>query len=154
MLSTMYISSSNFLLSFIYSSGPGFPFSYTNLDLVVIFENMSNNLLLQLESGVALYCTHAKVAWWESIAPCGITLQITMYLSFFLHIIIVSFILFLQQEWLPCWTCFLICSGYQTVNHNAYHEDPYAREFGIRIDERLASVEARVLPPPRVSSMF
>ncbi|KAF7090396.1 hypothetical protein CFC21_093152 [Triticum aestivum] len=38
----------------------------------------------------------------------------------------------------------------QTVNHNAYHEDPYAREFGIRIDERLASVEARVLPPPRL----
>jgi eukaryotic translation initiation factor 2C len=38
----------------------------------------------------------------------------------------------------------------QTVNHNAYHEDPYAQEFGIRIDGRLASVEARVLPPPRV----
>ncbi|KAM0874017.1 hypothetical protein ACQ4PT_037690 [Festuca glaucescens] len=38
----------------------------------------------------------------------------------------------------------------QTVNHNAYHEDPYAQEFGIRIDERLALVEARVLPPPRL----
>ncbi|KAM0838400.1 hypothetical protein ACQ4PT_060985 [Festuca glaucescens] len=37
----------------------------------------------------------------------------------------------------------------QTVNLNAYHEDPYAQEFGIRIDERLASVEARILPPPR-----
>ncbi|KAJ3692123.1 hypothetical protein LUZ60_012473 [Juncus effusus] len=36
----------------------------------------------------------------------------------------------------------------QTVQHNAYYEDPYAQEFGIRIDERLASVEARVLPPP------
>jgi eukaryotic translation initiation factor 2C len=36
----------------------------------------------------------------------------------------------------------------QTVHHNAYHQDPYAQEFGIRIDERLASVEARVLPPP------
>ncbi|GJM94278.1 hypothetical protein PR202_ga10909 [Eleusine coracana subsp. coracana] len=38
----------------------------------------------------------------------------------------------------------------QTVHHNAYHDDPYAQEFGIRIDERLASVEARVLPPPRL----
>jgi hypothetical protein len=48
---------------------------------------------------------------------------------------------------------FLCCllSFDQTVTHNAYHEDPYAQEFGIRIDERLASVEARVLPPPRVS---
>ncbi|KAG0484991.1 hypothetical protein HPP92_009070 [Vanilla planifolia] len=36
----------------------------------------------------------------------------------------------------------------QTVHHNAYHEDPYAKEFGIRISEKLASVEARVLPPP------
>uniref|UniRef100_A0A453CM25 Piwi domain-containing protein n=5 Tax=Triticinae TaxID=1648030 RepID=A0A453CM25_AEGTS len=38
----------------------------------------------------------------------------------------------------------------QTVHHNAYYEDPYAQEFGIKIDERLASVEARVLPPPRL----
>nr|CAB3459881.1 unnamed protein product [Digitaria exilis] len=38
----------------------------------------------------------------------------------------------------------------QTVQHNAYSEDPYAQEFGIKIDERLASVEARVLPPPRL----
>jgi hypothetical protein len=40
------------------------------------------------------------------------------------------------------------------VHHNAYHQDPYAQEFGIRIDERLASVEARVLPPPWVRSKF
>uniref|UniRef100_A0A0E0KU14 Uncharacterized protein n=1 Tax=Oryza punctata TaxID=4537 RepID=A0A0E0KU14_ORYPU len=38
----------------------------------------------------------------------------------------------------------------RTVSHNAYHEDQYAQEFGIKIDERLASVEARVLPPPRL----
>ncbi|XP_066359800.1 protein argonaute 1B-like isoform X3 [Miscanthus floridulus] len=38
----------------------------------------------------------------------------------------------------------------ETVHHNAYSEDPYAQEFGIRIDERLASVEARVLPPPKL----
>ncbi|KAG6523468.1 hypothetical protein ZIOFF_013326 [Zingiber officinale] len=37
---------------------------------------------------------------------------------------------------------------YLTVHHNAYHEDPFAREFGIKISEKLASVEARVLPPP------
>ncbi|AQK95703.1 argonaute1 [Zea mays] len=38
----------------------------------------------------------------------------------------------------------------ETVYHNAYSKDPYAQEFGITIDERLASVEARVLPPPRL----
>ncbi|XP_022997812.1 protein argonaute 1-like [Cucurbita maxima] len=36
----------------------------------------------------------------------------------------------------------------QTVRHNAYHNDPYAKEFGIKISEKLASVEARILPPP------
>ncbi|KAL3716352.1 hypothetical protein ACJRO7_008022 [Eucalyptus globulus] len=36
----------------------------------------------------------------------------------------------------------------QTVHHNAYHEDPYAKEFGIKISERLAQVEARILPAP------
>lgn len=42
----------------------------------------------------------------------------------------------------------------QTVHHNAYHDDPYAREFGIKISEKLASVEARILPAPWVSSCF
>jgi hypothetical protein len=41
----------------------------------------------------------------------------------------------------------------QTVYHNAYHNDPYAKEFGIRISEKLASVEARILPPPWVNSL-
>ncbi|KAH8492011.1 hypothetical protein H0E87_021560 [Populus deltoides] len=36
----------------------------------------------------------------------------------------------------------------QTVYHNAYHNDPYAKEFGIKISDKLASVEARILPPP------
>ncbi|GFZ07637.1 Stabilizer of iron transporter SufD / Polynucleotidyl transferase [Actinidia rufa] len=36
----------------------------------------------------------------------------------------------------------------QTVHHNAYADDPYAKEFGIKISEKLASVEARVLPAP------
>ncbi|WOL05329.1 protein argonaute 1B isoform X2 [Canna indica] len=38
----------------------------------------------------------------------------------------------------------------QTVHHNAYDKDPYAREFGIRISKNLASVHARVLPAPRL----
>ncbi|KAJ6689332.1 hypothetical protein OIU85_005709 [Salix viminalis] len=36
----------------------------------------------------------------------------------------------------------------QTVQHNAYNQDPYAKEFGIKISEKLASVEARILPAP------
>uniref|UniRef100_A0A5B7AXE8 Uncharacterized protein n=1 Tax=Davidia involucrata TaxID=16924 RepID=A0A5B7AXE8_DAVIN len=36
----------------------------------------------------------------------------------------------------------------QTVQHNAYDQDPYAKEFGMKISEKLASVEARVLPAP------
>lgn len=39
---------------------------------------------------------------------------------------------------------------FQTVKHNAYGEDPYAKEFGIKISEKLAQVEARVLPAPWV----
>ncbi|MBA0800912.1 hypothetical protein Gohar_011317, partial [Gossypium harknessii] len=35
-----------------------------------------------------------------------------------------------------------------TVHQNAYHEDPHAKEFGIKISEKLASVEARILPAP------
>ncbi|KAL8245916.1 hypothetical protein R6Q59_007132, partial [Mikania micrantha] len=38
----------------------------------------------------------------------------------------------------------------KTVRHNAYGQDPYAREFGIKISTQLASVEARILPPPRL----
>ncbi|KAL0906961.1 hypothetical protein M5K25_025496 [Dendrobium thyrsiflorum] len=36
----------------------------------------------------------------------------------------------------------------QTVRHNAYNQDPYAKEFGIKISEKLASIEARILPAP------
>ncbi|CAI9766500.1 unnamed protein product [Fraxinus pennsylvanica] len=36
----------------------------------------------------------------------------------------------------------------QTVHHNAYAEDPFAKEFGIKISEKLAQVEARILPAP------
>ncbi|GER56724.1 argonaute 1 [Striga asiatica] len=38
----------------------------------------------------------------------------------------------------------------QTVRHNAYAQDPFAKEFGIKISDKLAQVEARVLPPPRL----
>ncbi|KAL1548639.1 Protein argonaute 10 [Salvia divinorum] len=36
----------------------------------------------------------------------------------------------------------------QTVQHNGYDHDPYAKEFGVRISETMATVEARVLPAP------
>ncbi|KAL2555325.1 Protein argonaute 1 [Forsythia ovata] len=36
----------------------------------------------------------------------------------------------------------------QTVHHNAYSDDPYAKEFGIKISPKLAHVEARILPAP------
>jgi hypothetical protein len=39
----------------------------------------------------------------------------------------------------------------QTVRHNSYADDPYAREFGIKISDRLAAVEARILPAPQVT---
>eukprot|EP00250_Pteridium_aquilinum_P018093 c23937_g1_i1 orf=231-3842(+) len=38
----------------------------------------------------------------------------------------------------------------ETVRHNSYAEDPYAREFGIKISDRLAAVEARILPAPQL----
>ncbi|KVI11295.1 hypothetical protein Ccrd_010296 [Cynara cardunculus var. scolymus] len=37
---------------------------------------------------------------------------------------------------------------HHTVQQNSYNQDPYAKEFGIRISEKLASIEARVLPAP------
>ncbi|XAR66951.1 hypothetical protein NMG60_11013346 [Bertholletia excelsa] len=36
----------------------------------------------------------------------------------------------------------------QTIHQNGYKEDPYAKEFGINIEDKLATVEARVLPAP------
>ncbi|KAH1246694.1 Protein argonaute PNH1 [Glycine max] len=36
----------------------------------------------------------------------------------------------------------------QTIQQNNYENNPYAKEFGISIDSKLASVEARVLPAP------
>ncbi|CAL5184828.1 unnamed protein product [Lathyrus oleraceus] len=36
----------------------------------------------------------------------------------------------------------------QTIEQNNYENNPFAKEFGISIDNTLASVEARVLPPP------
>lgn len=36
----------------------------------------------------------------------------------------------------------------RTVRHNAYKEDEYAEEFGIKISDKLAQVEARILPAP------
>ncbi|KAF6173400.1 hypothetical protein GIB67_027095 [Kingdonia uniflora] len=36
----------------------------------------------------------------------------------------------------------------KTVHHNSYDQDEYAKEFGINISEKLACVEARILPAP------
>ncbi|KAL9268774.1 argonaute PNH1-like protein [Drosera capensis] len=36
----------------------------------------------------------------------------------------------------------------QTVRQNAYDQDPLVKEFGITIDDKLATVEARILPSP------
>ncbi|GMH04485.1 hypothetical protein Nepgr_006324 [Nepenthes gracilis] len=36
----------------------------------------------------------------------------------------------------------------QTIHQNRYNEDTYAEEFGVTIDDKLATVEARVLPSP------
>jgi len=41
---------------------------------------------------------------------------------------------------------------YQTIQENNYEYNPYVKEFGISIDSKLASVEARVLPAPWVIS--
>ncbi|KAI5055294.1 hypothetical protein GOP47_0030439 [Adiantum capillus-veneris] len=38
----------------------------------------------------------------------------------------------------------------ETVRHNSYADDPFAREFGIKISDRLAAVEARILPAPQL----
>ena len=45
-------------------------------------------------------------------------------------------------------------SFFQTVQHNEYGSDRYAQEFGIKISDKLASVEARILPAPRVKREF
>ena len=48
----------------------------------------------------------------------------------------------------------LIGNCFQTVHQNGYDQDPYAKEFGINISDKLTSIEARVLPAPWVRSML
>lgn len=52
---------------------------------------------------------------------------------------------------LSCLDFYFIASK-QTVQHQAYDHDPYAKEFGVKVSEKLASVEARILPAPWVIS--
>ncbi|KAI3913803.1 hypothetical protein MKW92_018083 [Papaver armeniacum] len=40
-----------------------------------------------------------------------------------------------------------------TFRHNAYYKDPFAKEFGIKISDKLAQVEARILPAPWLSTV-
>jgi hypothetical protein len=42
----------------------------------------------------------------------------------------------------------------QTIHQNAYKQDPLAKEFGLSIADKPASVDARVLPAPWVNSRF
>uniref|UniRef100_A0A0E0NNB7 Piwi domain-containing protein n=1 Tax=Oryza rufipogon TaxID=4529 RepID=A0A0E0NNB7_ORYRU len=57
----------------------------------------------------------------------------------------------IQHTYLPCLTVQrLNYLPMEMVKHNAYQDDPYAKEFGIKISDRLASVEARILPAPRL----
>lgn len=42
----------------------------------------------------------------------------------------------------------------QTIHQNAYEQDHLAKEFGLRIADKPASVDARVLPAPWVISGF
>ncbi|KAF6158188.1 hypothetical protein GIB67_014982 [Kingdonia uniflora] len=36
----------------------------------------------------------------------------------------------------------------KAVHHNDYDEDPYAKEFGLKISNKLTTIEARILPTP------
>ncbi|KAJ6801017.1 protein argonaute MEL1-like [Iris pallida] len=36
------------------------------------------------------------------------------------------------------------------LDHNKYNEDKHAQEFGLSVSNKLASVEARILPPPKL----
>ncbi|KAF6150730.1 hypothetical protein GIB67_020813 [Kingdonia uniflora] len=40
------------------------------------------------------------------------------------------------------------CDIVKTVHHNDYDEGPYAKEFGLKISNKLATIEARILPTP------
>lgn len=42
---------------------------------------------------------------------------------------------------------------FQVVKLNNYTGNEYAREFGISVGSQMASLEARVLPPPGVRSL-
>ena len=43
---------------------------------------------------------------------------------------------------------------YQVINRNNYGIDDNAKEFGIKVMNQLALVDARVLPPPRVHVFY
>lgn len=70
-------------------------------------------------------------------------------------IIVVQFLVGSNGLWGHLYVTVILCLMHcvcfvQTVHHNAYHQDPYAKEFGIKISEKLAQVEARILPAPWV----
>jgi len=42
----------------------------------------------------------------------------------------------------------------QILKKNNYTADDYAKEFGIKVNNQLALVDARVLPAPKVNAFF
>ncbi|KAF6148119.1 hypothetical protein GIB67_011894 [Kingdonia uniflora] len=53
----------------------------------------------------------------------------------------------------PHWTCLQVGNqqrpnylSMEAVHHNDYDDDPYAKEFGLKISNKLATIEARILP--------
>jgi eukaryotic translation initiation factor 2C len=40
---------------------------------------------------------------------------------------------------------------FQVLQKNNYTADDYAKEFGIKVNQQLALVDARVLPAPKVN---
>ena len=53
-------------------------------------------------------------------------------------------------EYFVAFTTNLLLLSMQVIFQNAYYQDPYAKEFGLKISDKLASVEARILPAPWV----
>ncbi|KAJ8431267.1 hypothetical protein Cgig2_011120 [Carnegiea gigantea] len=69
-------------------------------------------------------------------------LQVHSLFPFWLQWLMASFSTSFSPS-LQCDNCLIAI-----VHPSAYNEDPLAQEFGISIDDKLAKVEARVLPPP------
>lgn len=91
-----------------------------------------------------------QVLWWPHVPNkfLDILWIICWYFKTYFHQGYELIASFLAVHEVPL--CLIYLCHLQTVQHNAYNQDLYAKEFGIKISEKLASVEARVLPAPWV----